>query len=164
MPSTETDKARVNVNAVTSEISATIEVPASPERVYRALASRDVVDWWVRPGVFDTREWAGDVRVGGAWRASGIGGGKPYTLHGEFLAVDSPRGLIHTWHLEGSPGSPSTVAYDLVPHGGGTHISFRHSGFTSSQACEITAAGWQTSFDRLVEILTREAETTRSSG
>lgn len=43
-------------------ILATVEIAASPERVFRALASSEVTAWWVRPGVFDTREWAGDGR------------------------------------------------------------------------------------------------------
>ncbi len=38
-------------------ILATVEVDADPERVFQALASPEVTDWWVRPGVFDTRAW-----------------------------------------------------------------------------------------------------------
>ncbi len=51
-------------------VLATVEVKAPPERVFRALASEEVTRWWVRPGVFDTRRWSGDVRRGGRWRAS----------------------------------------------------------------------------------------------
>ena len=51
-------------------ILATVEVAASAERVFRALASREIVDWWVRHGVFDTTQWQGDVRIGGHWRDS----------------------------------------------------------------------------------------------
>ena len=29
--------------------------------MFRALCSREICDWWVHPGVFDTREWTGDV-------------------------------------------------------------------------------------------------------
>jgi len=28
-------------------------------------AGKEITEWWVRPGVFDTREWSGDVRAGG---------------------------------------------------------------------------------------------------
>src|SRR5215471_16522692 len=92
-------------------ILATVEIPASPERVFQALASPEVVDWWVRPGVFDTREWTGDARAGGRWRASGVGNGRPYVLEGEFLEVDPPRQLAHTWQAAGAPGTPTTVTY-----------------------------------------------------
>ena len=32
----------------------------APERVFQALASNEISEWWLRPGVFDTREWTGD--------------------------------------------------------------------------------------------------------
>ena len=51
-------------------ILASVEVAAAPARVFRALASKEITEWWVRPGVFDTREWTGDVHAGGRWRAS----------------------------------------------------------------------------------------------
>ncbi len=75
----------------------------APERVFQALASKEIVDWWVRPGIFDTRERSGDVRVGGRWRASGLSMGKPYALGGEFLEVDPPRKLIRTWRFAAVP-------------------------------------------------------------
>jgi hypothetical protein len=37
-----------------SRLSLSVEVAASPERVFRALASNEITEWWVRPGVFDT--------------------------------------------------------------------------------------------------------------
>ena len=51
--------------------------PRPPERVFQALTTGEIIDWWVNPGVFDTREWSGDVRVGGRWRASGMRVGRP---------------------------------------------------------------------------------------
>src|SRR5262249_6853307 len=110
-------------------ILATAEIAATPERIFQALASTEVCAWWVRPGVFDTREWAGDVRVGGRWQASGIGNGHPYTIGGEFLEVDRPRKLVHSWHAVGAPGTPTTVALRLEPIDGGTRLTLRHSGF-----------------------------------
>lgn len=56
-------------------VLATVELAAAPERAFEALAGKEVTTWWVRPGVFDTREWTADIRTGGSWRASGIGRG-----------------------------------------------------------------------------------------
>ncbi|HEY8180810.1 MAG TPA: SRPBCC domain-containing protein, partial [Thermoanaerobaculia bacterium] len=135
-------------------IVSSVDLAASPQRVFRALASKEVCDWWVRPGIFDTREWTGDVRPGGRWRATGIGkGGNAYALEGEFLEVDAPRKLVHTWHLVGTPSAPTTVSYELEEIDGGTRLTFRHSGFASPEASANTAIGWETSFARLVEIL-----------
>ena len=140
-----------------AELQIKTEVTAPPDRVFRALTSTDIIDWWVRPGVFDTRGWTGDVRVGGRWRSSGVGKGGPYVLEGEFLQIDPPRKLVHTWHLVGMPGVPTTVTYLLEPLQGGTRITLRHSGFTSPDAYESTRVGWETSFERLAETLAAEA-------
>jgi uncharacterized protein YndB with AHSA1/START domain len=148
-----TGNPRAVVEAGEDSVLLTVEIAASPDRVFRALASRDVVDWWTRPGVFDTREWAGDVRVGGSWRASGLFRGEPYVTEGGFLEVDPPRRLVHTWRGVGAPGAPTTVACDLLEIAGGTRVRLRHWGFASREACAGFGLGWQTSLERLAEIL-----------
>ena len=62
--------ARAVADVIDGLIVASVEIARTPERVFQALSSREVVDWWVNPGVFDTREWSGDVRVGGPLRRS----------------------------------------------------------------------------------------------
>jgi uncharacterized protein YndB with AHSA1/START domain len=148
--------ARAVADVVERDLLGSVEVPAPPERVFRALASKEIAQWWVRPGVFDTREWTGDVRVGGRWRASGITRGNPYALEGEFVAVDPPRKLVHTWIAVGEPVGPTKVTYHLEKIDAGTRITVRHSGFSSPLICLMTATGWETSFDRLSEILASE--------
>ncbi|HXZ31381.1 MAG TPA: SRPBCC domain-containing protein [Terriglobales bacterium] len=148
--------ARAVADVVERELLGSVEVPAPPERVFRALASQEITQWWVRPGVFDTREWTGDVRVGGRWRASGFARGNPYALEGEFVAVDPPRQLVHTWIAVGEPVGPMKVTYHLEKIDAGTRITVRHSGFSCPLTCLMTAAGWETSFDRLSEILASE--------
>ena len=145
--------ARAVADLAEGMILASVEVAAPPERVFRALASPEITDWWVRPGVFDTREWSGDVRVGGQWRASGMGGGRPYALEGTFLAIDAPRRLVHDWHPVGAPGTPTTVSYRLDPLDAGTRLTLRHTGFAAPLQCSNTCIGWETSFARLAERL-----------
>jgi len=116
------DAARAVADVVEGELLASVEIPATPERVFRALASKEVTQWWVRPGVFDTREWTGDVRAGGHWGASGLARGNPYALEGEFTTVDPPRKLVHTWIAVGEPGWPMTVTYHLEKIDVGTRI------------------------------------------
>ncbi len=145
--------ARAVADLVDGCIVASVELATTPERVFRALASSEVIDWWVNPGVFDTREWTGDVRVGGQWRASGIARGEPYALEGKFLEVDPPRKLVQTWHRAGAPGTPSTVTYLLEPITGGTRLTVRHADIAAPDQRSNIGAGWQSSFDRLSEIL-----------
>jgi uncharacterized protein YndB with AHSA1/START domain len=157
MSSTRKGSARAVADTADGLVLASVEIEAPPERVFRALASREVVGWWVRPGVFDTREWTGDLRLGGRWRASGVARGNPYGLEGEFLEVDPPWRLVHTWRLVGTPGPTTTVTCYVEPLGGGTRVTLRHEGFASSEVCINTCIGWETSFERLEEFLASES-------
>jgi uncharacterized protein YndB with AHSA1/START domain len=56
--------ARAVADVIDGLVVASVEIARTPERVFQALSSREIVDWWVNPGVFDTREWHGDVRDG----------------------------------------------------------------------------------------------------
>jgi len=149
-------QARAVSDLVDGRVVASVELAVGPERVFQALASRDVVDWWVNPGVFDMREWTGDVRVGGRWRASGVARGAPYALEGEFLEVDPPRKLVQTWHMAGASGTPSTVTYLLEPIAGGTRLTVHHAGLGAPDQRDSIGAGWHSSFDRLSEVLHRD--------
>ena len=151
-------RARAVADVAEGCLVAEVELGTSPERVFQALASEEVSQWWVRPGVFDTREWTGDVRKGGRWRTAGMVRGKPYVLEGEFLDIEFPRKLVHSWHAGGAPHASTTVTYLLEPVDGGTRLSVRHSGFTAREACENTAIGWETSFERLAELLNVERQ------
>src|SRR4029077_13061541 len=109
MSNIESSRGRAVADLAEGCILASVEIAAPPERVFRALTTKEIVDWWWRPGVFDTKEWSGDVRVGGRWRASDHAHGQPYVLEGEFLEVDPPRKLVHTWQRAGAPGQPTIV-------------------------------------------------------
>jgi uncharacterized protein YndB with AHSA1/START domain len=151
--------ARAVADVTEGLIIATVDIAAPPERVFRALASSEICEWWVRPGAFDTREWTGDVRVGGHWRTTGVAWGEPYALEGEYLEVDPPRKLVHTWHRVGTPGAATTVTYLLEPRDGGTRITLRHRGFIVSEACTSVCDGWESAFERLAALLAPERAT-----
>lgn len=144
-------------------IRMTAQLPADPARVFRALTTAQICDWWVRPGVFDTREWAGDPREGGEWSAAGLGGGRPYQLAGRFLTVDPPRKLVQTWQSVGAPGDGSILTQELVPAGGGTRLTLTHEGIADPDIRERTRAGWETSLQRLAKILAAETAPTPAS-
>jgi len=145
--------ARAVADPVEKQLLACVEIEAESERVFRALTSEEIIAWWVRPGVFDTREWSCDMRVGGRWRASGISRGQPYVQEGEFLEIDPPHKLIHTWDGAGRPDLPSTVTYLVERFEKGTRLNIRQTGFVSSDVCNAFAVGWETSLKRLAEIL-----------
>ena len=164
MTNSSTGTARAVADLTEGEILASVEIAAPPQRVFQAIASKEIVEWWVNPGVFDTREWTGDVRKGGRWRATGVVGGQPYALEGEFLEVDPPRKLVHTWQRVGAPGAPTIVTYLLQQQDGGTRLTVRHSGFVPPETCARTGSGWETSLARLAEVVTAGGAPERSVG
>lgn len=149
-------EARATADLADGLILASVEVAASPERTFRALAGPEIIAWWIRPGIFNTSEWSGELRIGGPWRAAGTGGGRPYALEGEFTEIDSPRSLVHTWKAVGAPGGASTAAYRLEAVAGGTRVTLRHSGLPSPEVCANTCIGWETSFEQLALFLSAE--------
>lgn len=146
-------KARAVYDLTAGKILGALEVPVPPERAFPLLTGQEVTSWWVNPGVFDTREWKADVRPGGAWRAAGFGRGQPYALEGEFVEVEPPRRLVHTWRSVGGPKLDSTVTYSLDPVPGGTRITLRHEGLTDPMALLRTCVGWETSLEALGKLL-----------
>ncbi len=156
---TDAASATARADLARGEISASVLLRATPERIFRALTSTEICDWWMRPGVFDTRELRGDLRVGGRWEAAGIGVGQPYRLEGEYLKIEEPLQLVHTWKAVGTPGNPATVTYRLEPEDRGTRLTLDHNGLLIEEVCERTRAGWETSLVRLFEILREETAT-----
>jgi uncharacterized protein YndB with AHSA1/START domain len=137
------DKARSVADLTEGTILASVEIAAPPERVFRALASEEITSWWGDESVYVTKKWTGDVRVGGRWRADGVGAdGISFTVGGEFIEVDAPRLLVHTWEPDWAPGPATRVTYRLEPIEGGTRLTLRHTGFGSPEACAGHTDGW----------------------
>lgn len=147
------NSARAVADLAAGEILASVEIAAAPARVFEALISEEVTQWWVRPGVFDTQTWHAEPRVGGRWQASGVGRGQPYTLEGEFLEVEAPRRLAHSWQPAGRHEAATRVTYLVEEAGGGARLTLRHVGFKDRQVCAGTCTGWETSLEQLAAIL-----------
>ena len=130
---------RATTDPKTGEIEAFAVLDTSPERLFRALTTKEICNWWVRPGVFNTQEWCGDVREGGRWAAAGIGGGQPYQLEGEFVAVDEPNRLVQTWKAVGAPFEPAMLTYELEPQSDGVQLTLRHSGLPTLKSARKPA-------------------------
>jgi uncharacterized protein YndB with AHSA1/START domain len=134
---------------------ASVEIKATPERVFRALASQDIVKWWGSPELYRVTEWSGDVRVGGHWRSLGVDReGKPFEVSGEYVEVDPPKKLVQTWQPNWTSGPVTTVTYRLDAIPGGTRVTVRHEGFgEAADACQSHSAGWERVFTWLVNWL-----------
>lgn len=138
--------ARAIADVTQGMLLATIDIVATPERVFRAVTSEELTRWWGSEDTYRTTKWSGDVRVGGTWRTEGIGrDGKPFSVHGEFIDVDPPRKLVQTWRYDWDTGdSVTTITWRFEPIEGGTRVIVRHEGFGNAQAaCQNHAEGWE---------------------
>ena len=136
-------------------VLATVEIDAAAEQVFSALTSDAVTSWLVRPGVWDTRTWEGDVRPGGGWATSGVSPRGPYGITGTYQVVDSPHRLVQTWQMVGMPEVDSVVEYALSQVDAGTRLTLRHTGFISAEQCARNCLGWETSMAALRALLAR---------
>jgi uncharacterized protein YndB with AHSA1/START domain len=96
------------------------------------------------------RRWLDDAelepRVGGAVRLRLRDG----LAVGKLLALDPPQHVSFTWDWPAEPlGQLSVVAFDLIDHGGRSHLTIRHVGLPPAQL-ELHAALWRYWLDRLV--------------
>lgn len=126
-------------------IIAVVEIAAPPDRVFRALSSAEITQWWGDDQTYRTDSWECDLRVGGRWRAGGKSAdGNPYYVEGEYLEVDPPHRLVQTWCAGWDPGEPTVLSYYLEDTKVGTRLTIRHDGFKPRrESCEAHTSGWE---------------------
>jgi uncharacterized protein YndB with AHSA1/START domain len=127
-------------------ITASIEIAATPDAVFRAISSSEITKWWGSDDMYRVTEWKGDVRPGGAWRADtkSAQAGPEMFVSGKFLVVEPPRVLEHTWEPSWENHLSTTVRYTLTPTKTGTLVEVRHSGFLEAAAAgQGHAEGWK---------------------
>jgi uncharacterized protein YndB with AHSA1/START domain/uncharacterized protein YciI len=137
--------ARAVADLTTGTILASVDIAAPAERIFAALTTDEVTRWWGSPEAYQTTSWQADLRVGGRWRAGGVmPDGASYVVEGEYLEVDPPRRLVHTWRADWDGGAVTTVTYELAPIPGGTRVTLRHDGFAGrADSCQAHGDGWE---------------------
>lgn len=126
-------------------ILATVDVAVSPERVFRALTTDEVTKWWGSDDMYRTTKWTADLRVGGAWKAEGVGqDGAPFSVEGEYVEIDPVTKIVFTWKAAWDGGQVTTVTYRLQPIESGTRITLRHEGFAGRpESARNHTSGWE---------------------
>ncbi len=99
-------------NAVIAEVF----IAAPPARVFQAISDpAQIPRWWGQDGLYRVSKSTADVRPGGKWRSDGVGAdGTKFYVEGEYLEVDPPRLLVHTWIGSYSGGQTTTVRWELT--------------------------------------------------
>jgi uncharacterized protein YndB with AHSA1/START domain len=135
-----------------------IFVAAPLERVFQAITDpAQTARWWGQAGLYKITETSADVRKGGKFLSAGVGAdGTRFQVEGEYLEVDPPRLLVHTW-TSSYGGPPKTIVrWQLESRdlhglqtsgprrmGTGTLVKVRHEGFTGyPESCASHGYGW----------------------
>ena len=136
--------ATMRISADNDAIISEIDIAAPPERVFQALVdSEQVMQWWGQEGVYQCREFSADVRPGGHWRSAGIGpDGHRFEITGEYLEVDPPRLLVHSWVASWTGAAKTTVRWELERVSEGTVLRLCHSGLSAHQGIGENYRGW----------------------
>ncbi|GGK77243.1 hypothetical protein GCM10011509_27310 [Ornithinimicrobium pekingense] len=117
-----------------------VQVPAPPERVWRAWTSAGAWSRWWWPHCLDTG-YVVDARPGGFYRAWSAGPG--VGVHGTFTEVEEPRRLGMTWFWEGEVVDPPRehVVVELAPEGASTLVTVTHE-VATQEAADDYREGW----------------------
>lgn len=150
--------ATVTVTPGLDSVVGEIFIAAPPERVFEAITDpKQMPRWWGQRGLYRITEWKGDVRPGGKWSSVGAGeDGKSFRVEGEYLEVDPPRLLVHTWVASWCGLKTSVVRWELEPRsvhglqhrgpqkmGTGTLVKITHEGFAGQpDAARDHSQGW----------------------
>jgi uncharacterized protein YndB with AHSA1/START domain len=142
-------------------VLATIDVPATPERVVRALMTDECERWWGAPGVYTIESWKATLRSGGTWSlVIRLPDGTPLPSSGDFLEV-TPTKIVQTRRYDFDHPTlgrrVTKVTTHLSPVEQGTCIVVRHEDFGASEPAVEHAGGWERMLDWLGEHLRAEA-------
>ena len=135
----------MDATAESTTVVREIAIAARPETVWELLVDPEqAVKWMGMTASFD-------LQPGGIYRVEVIPG---HTARGEFVEIDPPHRLVHTFGWEPESGSivgagSTTIEYELVPDGDGTLLRFTHRDLPSAEAAESHAHGWDHYLQRL---------------
>jgi uncharacterized protein YndB with AHSA1/START domain len=126
----------MTTTSATQTIVQEITINAPAERVFEALTNPEQrTQWWGSEGRFQTAHVESDLRVGGKWKMSGTGFGRPFTVTGEYRAIERPGVLAFTWLPSWQADASETlVRFDLSETDGITTVRVTHSGLTPEGA------------------------------
>ena len=136
-------------------IMASAEIEAPVERIFRALVTREIEQWWGSADTYSMADWSADLRVGGGWTVVvRTADGRDLPAGGEFLEIEAPRRIVQTrayaWDHPTLGRRQTTVAWLLEPIATGTRLTICHGGFAGlEQAAAEHAEGWGRVLSRL---------------
>jgi uncharacterized protein YndB with AHSA1/START domain len=139
--------------AQTDTIAIELELPHSPQKVWRALTDPALLAEWLLPAAGLRLEPGAAFTFKAPSFADWDG-----TVDCRLVEIDAHRKLSYTWAV-GDMEIDTVVTFTLTPTGSGTRVGLVQSGFKPSQKQAFGGAryGWNTMGQALVDLLARTA-------
>jgi uncharacterized protein YndB with AHSA1/START domain len=136
---------------------------ATPEEVFEAFASAQLVAKWLRPAPEVKLVVLGfDFREGGSYRfAYDVPDGRRMIVGGNYRIIEPPRRIVFSWLIEPPDehaGIESEVRVTITPSGGGTQLVIHHDKFGRADAEARHAEGWRGALELLDALLTQRTD------
>jgi uncharacterized protein YndB with AHSA1/START domain len=130
------------------------------QAVFEAWTSAEMLRRWYQPGAdWDTPVAEVDLRVGGRLRlAMRNPDGEEFGGGGEYREITPPTRLVFTWVWDRPDVAEGVqlVEIDLTEHRDGTTtVVMTNRGLTDERSRESHREGWEGSFDKLAELVSR---------
>lgn len=138
------------------ELSLTRRISALPERVFDAFVAGDQLSQWCAPRGMTVPKVALDARVGQGYRLTMEARDRStFTVTGEYRELVRPTRIAYTWQWvdEAMAALETLVLVELRPCDEGTELVLTHSGFSDPRMRDAHIPGWNSSLNRLVEML-----------
>jgi glutathione S-transferase len=136
------------------ELSRFIRAPR--RSVFDAFVTREALSAWMCPRSMSVSEASVDAQVGGRYRViMRARDGAVFVIGGAYREIERPARLVFTWQWEGEtmPKVETLVTVTFTEGDGGTHLHMRHSGFPDAGMRESHTQGWNSTFNRLNDLL-----------
>ncbi len=135
-----------------------LSLPHPPERVWRALSTREGLEAWMYPNDFEPRVGHRFVFHVPPKPEIGFEG---LIVDCEVLVCEPPARLVFSWSA-GGPVVNTRVSFQLEAEGDGSRLVFEHSGFDLShpfapEAIGGATYGWQFLLERLADVLAQSS-------
>jgi glutathione S-transferase len=133
-------------------------IRAPREKVFDAFVDEAALRSWHCPRAMTVVESRSDARNGGEWQLTmRASDGARFVVGGTYQDLKRPQRLVYTWAWQGDaspmPGVRTLIEVDLVERDGGTELTLRHSGFPAEAARDGHRFGWQSTLNRLVDLV-----------
>ncbi len=146
-------------SAQSVQVRVTRQFNASPERVFDAWLTPEMVGQWMAgPGVREEEvlRLAIDARVGGKFSFFVRRAGEEIDHVGTYLEIDRPRRLVFTWHIEKEEDELSRVTVEIAPRDSGCELTLTHEMDAKwAEYASRTENGWATMIGVLDRFLAR---------